>query len=160
MPAAAYTVPSWTTTPPATGQDPQVTTNYFDALGRIWKTSLPDNTSVTNEFYPNGLLKRTYGSRTYPVGYGYDPQGRMKTMTNWTTFAAAGERVTTWNYDLYRGWLTNKTYADGQGPIYSNTPAGRLARRTWVRGITTDYAYNEAGDLETVNYSDTTPDVS
>src|SRR6266851_2458415 len=132
------------------------------AMGRLWKTTLPDTTSVTNEFYPTGLLKRTYGSRTYPVGYGYDSQGRLKTMTNWTSFAAsAGTRVTSWNYDVYRGWLTNKAYADGKGPIYSNTAAGRLASRSWARGTNTIYAYNNLGELAGVTYNDgITPSVT
>jgi hypothetical protein len=40
-------------------------------------------------------MKRNYGARTYPVGYSYDYAGRMKTMTNWTSFPSAGARVTT-----------------------------------------------------------------
>jgi len=37
---------SGTATPaPAAGQSSQVTTNYFDTSGRVWKTTLPDNTS-------------------------------------------------------------------------------------------------------------------
>ena len=52
----------------------------------------------------SSLIKQTSGSRTYPVGFDYDAQGRMQTMTNWTGFASgAGARVTTWNYDAYQG---------------------------------------------------------
>ncbi len=92
----------------------QVTSNYFDNMARVWKITLPDGTSQTNEFYFTGQLKRTYGSRTYPVGYGYDAQGRMTTMSNWTSFASSsGTRVTTWNFDAYRGFLTSKTYDGG-----------------------------------------------
>jgi len=144
---------------PAAGQSAEVTVNYFDNLGRILRTTLPDNTSVTNEFYPTGLVKRNYGSRTYPVGYSYDAQGRMKTMTNWSGFASgSGARVTTWNYDGYRGFLTNKVY-DGNtaGPGYAYTAAGRLKTRTWARGVTTTYGYTTAGDLQTASYSDSTP---
>ncbi len=140
---------------PATGQSPEVTTNYFDNMGRIGKTTLPDSTSVTNEYYLTGLLGRTYGSRRYPVGYGYDAQGRVKTMTNWTGFAtSAGARVTTWNYHPYRGFLSSKVY-DGNvaGPSYAYTAAGRLLTRLWARGITTTYGYNNAGDLQSVTYA-------
>jgi hypothetical protein len=73
----------------------------------------PDGTSVTSEYYPTGQLKRQYGSRTYPVGYGYDYAGRVLTMTNWTAFPATGTRVTTWNYNPSRGWLGSKTYDGG-----------------------------------------------
>ena len=140
----------------------QTTTNYFDSMGRVWKTTLPDNTSVTNEFYPAGLLKRSYGSRALPVGYSYDAQGRIKTMTNWSGFATfSGARVTTWNYDGYRGFLSNKVYEGGiPGPTYAYTSAGRLQTRAWARGITTTYTYNNAGDAETVIYSDGTAGVT
>ena len=129
--------------------------------GRTWKVTLPDNTSVTNEYFANGLLKKTYGSRTYPVEYTYDAQGRMQTMKTWQNFAAnSGTATTTWYYDVYRGWLTNKVYADGKGTIYTNTAAGRLKSRTWARGINTIYSYNNAGDLSGVDYSDNTSDVA
>ena len=89
----------------------------------------PDGAGVTSEFYPTGELKRNYGARVYPSGYGYDYAGRQKTMTNWTSFSSgAGARVTTWNYDQYRGWLSSKTYAGGAaGPSYAYTSAGRPA---------------------------------
>jgi RHS repeat-associated protein len=82
----------------------------------------------------------------------------MKTMTTYTNFASsAGAAVTTWNYDGYRGWLANKVYADGHGPSYTYTAAGRLQSRLWARGILTSYTYDPAGSLATVGYSDATP---
>jgi YD repeat-containing protein len=93
-----------TTPAPGTGQGPQTTTSYYDNLGRVWKTVNPDGTSVSNQYYTSGLLYQTSGSRTYPVRYTYDPQGRVKTMTTWTSFSGnAGTALTTWNYDPYRG---------------------------------------------------------
>jgi len=140
---------SLTTPAPRTGQGPQTTTSYFNSMSRATNVVFPDNTSLTNEYYLAGELKRTYGSRTYPVGYGYDAQGRMTRMTNWTSFAtSAGTRVTTWNYDGYRGFLTNKVYDGGSaGPSYGYTSAGRLQTRSWARGITTTDSFNNAGDL-------------
>ncbi len=164
-----------TTPAPAVGQSAQITTTFYDTSLRAWKITQPDNTGVTNEYYPTGLLKRIYGSRTYPVGHGYDAQGRMTMMTNWTGFAAgAGTRVTTWNYNTYRGWLDSKDYPDattGQppatpgttGPTYAYTDAGRMQTRTWLRTgtdsqrIVTTYAYNNAGDPYTVIYSPNDP---
>ena len=76
-----------------------------------------------------------------------------------------GAAVTTWNYDPYQGFLTNKAYADGNGPVYTYTPAGRLLSRTWARSVggsplVTSYVYDTAGGLTNVNYSDgTTPAV-
>ncbi|HTL59887.1 MAG TPA: RHS repeat-associated core domain-containing protein [Candidatus Limnocylindrales bacterium] len=64
-------------------------------------------------------------------------------------------------HTVLRGWLTNKAYADGKGPRYTYTSAGRLASRLWARGTNTVYAYNNAGDLATVTYSDNvTPNLS
>ena len=145
----------------------QVTTNVLDSMGRVIQTILPDNTSVTNVYYPNGLRQETSGSRNYPVAYTYDYAGRMKTMQTWKSFAGGtGAATTTWTYDSLRGWLTSKQYDNGKGPAYTNTPAGRLQSRTWARTIAgqplvTTYSYDNAGTLAGINYSDgTTPNVS
>jgi len=107
---------SVTTPPPGTGASAQTTTTSFDAMGRATNTIQPDGTSVNNVFSKRGEMLLTSGSRNYPVGYSFDAQGRMKTMTNWGTFIlSAGARVTTWHYDTLRGWLTIKVYDDGKG---------------------------------------------
>ncbi|HEY5912544.1 MAG TPA: RHS repeat-associated core domain-containing protein [Verrucomicrobiae bacterium] len=166
---SADLVTSVTTPPPGNGQPPQTTTTLYDISLRGWKIMQPDGTSVTNEFFPTGLLKKTYGSRTYPVEYTYDYAGRMKTLTTWTNFPTTGAATTTWNYGQYRGWLDNKQYADGTGPSYQYTPGGRLSSRTWARTALTQYAYglsgaaeNAHGDLLAITYTDpqNTPAVS
>ena len=43
----------------------------YDNRGRVFKTTYPDATSMTNEYFLTGELKKTYGSRTYPVEYTY-----------------------------------------------------------------------------------------
>jgi len=151
-----------TLTPSPDGvQNGLLTTNILDSMGRTIKTTQPDGTSVTNVYYSNGALEETYGSRTYPVAYTYDSQGRMKTMTTWTNFATGtGAAITTWNYDGYRGFMINKAYADGNGPSYSYTPAGRLHTRTWARGVVTTYQYDNAGSLQALSYSDSTSQVN
>jgi RHS repeat-associated protein len=110
----------------------------------------------------------TFGSRTYPVAYTYDPQGRMQTMTTWTNFGSlSGGATTTWSNNAYRGWLDNKRYADSKGPDYTYTAGGRLKTRTWARTgtggnrILTTYTYgfndtvsdNQHGDLVGISYS-------
>jgi YD repeat-containing protein len=142
-------------------------------MGRNNGQLLPDGTTVTNLYHPTGLLQRTFGSRTYPVECAYDSQGRMKTMKTWQSFngGAGTAAVTTWNYDAYRGWLLAKDYANPttgaagtDGPNYTYSDGGRLASRTWARGVVTTYDYKvtaastySAGVLRSVSYNDQTP---
>ena len=44
---------------------------------------------------------------------------------------------TRWLRDEATGLVTHKVYADGNGPRYDYTPDGKLATRTWARGIVT-----------------------
>jgi RHS repeat-associated protein len=93
----------------------------------------------------------------------------MTNMTTWQSFnfltgVGASPATTTWQYETNRGWLRLKGYANPStgaattnGPVYGYTDAGRLQSRLWQRGVTTTYAYNTAGDLWKVNYSDNTP---
>ena len=60
----------------------------------------------------------------------------------------AGARVTTWNYDVYRGFLTSKRDANSSGSDYYYSAAGRwLTRARGSPRITRFYAYNQLGDL-------------
>jgi RHS repeat-associated protein len=131
-------------------------------MGRGTNIVQADGTTVNNVFSLRGELLRTSGSRTYPVGYSYEAQGRMKTMTNWSTFSSSsGARVTIWHYDAQRGWMTNKVYDDSNGTKYSYTAAGRLSTRLWARGTNTTYTYNNFGDISGVSYNDAaTPTIS
>jgi RHS repeat-associated protein len=119
-----------------------------------------------------GRQTRQWGQAAYPVSYSYDSYGRLLTMTTYrgtddfstaTWPAGASGDTTTWNYDPATGLLTNKVYADGKGPAYSYNQAGLLAVRAWARSngtVTTSYAYDGAGRLLGVDYSDATPDVT
>ena len=139
----------------------QTTSYSYDELGRQTQLTLPDSGTVNSEYFGTGELKKTYGARTYPVQYTYDYAGRMKTMQTWQNFAGnSGTATTSWNYDAARGFLASKVYNDSSSVTYSNSAAGRLMKRTWARGITTSYAYNTAGDLGTITYSDGTPSVA
>ena len=67
---------------------------------------------------------------------------------------------TRWLRDEATGLVTNKVYADGNGPRYAYTPDGKLATRTWARGIVTTYSYDDNGALTNTVYSDGTPTIS
>ena len=82
-------------------------------------------------------------------------------MKTWTNYAAGtGAATTEWKYDAYRGFLTNKFYADAKGTSYGYTNSGRLLSRIWARGVATAYDYTEGGDLKTIIYSDGTAGVT
>ncbi len=142
---------------PGNGQGRQVTSNIFNAMGFVWKVIQPDGTSVTNEYYATGDLRKMYGSRTYPVQYIYDSQGRLTQQDTWKQFAAGGgEAHTSWSYDDNTGFQAGKRYDDTLGPDYNNTGAGRLSSKTWARAVTTTYGRDNRGKVSHVSYSDDT----
>jgi len=129
-----------TTPSPGGGPSAETTTTQYDNMQRPYSILQPDGTSDTTVYLPTSQKALEYGSRQYPVGYTYDYAGRLAEMTNWSSFnpggGSGGTRVTTWNYDAYRGWLNSKVYPDTSATTYQYTPAGRLKTRTWARGVT------------------------
>ena len=166
-----------TSTPSQSNGLPQVTQILYNNIMRPIQVILPDGGVVKTDYYFDGLVKKTYGTRTTPVEYTYDGQGRRTTMKTWQEFnhdtgvGISGEATTSWDYDYYRGWLISKDYPDettgaapswagSNGPKYTYTAAGRLKTRYWKRGVTTTYTYDSnTGDLDQVSYSDSTPSV-
>lgn len=138
------------------GYDPQTTRFDYDAMGRVVQVTHADGSASHTTYWPGGQVRRTWGSGAYPVEFAYDLQGRQIAMTTWQDFAAsAGAATTTWSYHPLRGWLAQKDYhGSTPGPRYEYTPGGRLQTRVWARGVETRYAYNAAGDLVGVDYSD------
>ena len=165
----AVTTPDPDTSASGPGLDPQTNSYayYRDPVNGIKTvTTLPDGGVVTQEFFPSGQLKRTWGTRTYPVEYTYDRAGRMETLITWQQFnfgtgtGISGSATTRWNYNA-RGLLANKRYVDNKGPTYTYTAGGKLKTRLWARGVLTTYGYDaKTGDLLTTAYSDATPAVT
>ena len=157
-----------TTPVPGGGQPAEVTATHYNTMLQADNVTQSDGNFVTNVYLLTGELGQQSGSRTYPVGYGFDYAGRMQFMTNWGNFNQSGTaRVTTWNYNEQRGWLTKKVYPNAvtgdigtDGPSYDYTPAGRLKTRNWVRGVTSTYNWDTAGSLRDITYSDSTPGVT
>jgi YD repeat-containing protein len=96
----------------------------------------------------------------------YDEKNRQTQLITWkvapvlttaTTSPSAGGDITTWIYGSGSGFLIRKQYADAKGTDYTYTPGGRLAKRTWARGVSTSYTQ---GLLTLTDYSHTTPDVA
>ena len=126
------------------------------------------------------LIGRVIAQRgaTYPVDYSYDEFGEKIAMTTYRNaggpgfvpaasaatggpgFVPAAGDTTTWLRDEATGLVTNKVYADGKGPRYDYTPEGKLATRTWARGIVTTYSHDANGALTNTVYSDSTPAIT
>ena len=136
----------------------------YDSYGNLASVTNALGNATIYEYDLRG--HKTYeGGATYPVRYEYDTFGNKTTMTTYRDaggpgFVPAVGDATTWLYDIASGAMTNKVYADGKGPTYSYTPNGKLARRTWARGITTDYSYDNWGNLTNTVYSDGTPTIA
>ena len=135
-----------------------VTTYGYDALGRQTSVTDPLTNTVTTAYDAEGRVIAQRGA-TYPVDYAYDEFGEKVSMTTYRDINAAGD-VTRWLRDEATGLVTNKVYADGKGPRYDYTPDGKLATRTWARGIVTTYSYDGNGSLTNTVYSDGTPTIS
>jgi len=134
-------------------------TDYgYDALGRQISVTDPLTNTVCIAYDSEGHVVSQRGA-TYPVDYSYDEFGDKVSMTTYRDINAAGD-VTRWLRDEATGLVTNKVYADGKGPRYDYTPDGRLATRTWARGIVTTYSYDDNGALTNTVYSDGTPTIS
>ena len=153
----------------------RATSYTFDVRGRVLAVDLPDSlgpnevvlSNVTHRSYTaRGQLQAIWGDQTYPRFYQYDALGRMSKLHTWQqapalsqtdTAPPAGSAVTEWRYHPSRGWLEEKNYqgesgfGPGQTKDYRYTKAGRLSRRTWERGVTTDYSYQH-GLLSGVSY--------
>lgn len=143
-----------------------------DGLGRETAVTLPDGSVTRTSYYPTGKIRKRWGSQTYPQRYEYDEQGRMAKLVTFQAIldnrepgdTEAGQE-TKWHYEPASGVLARKEYADGKGPGYTYTAAGRLLTRTWARRVNgaplvTTYGYNNAGAVSNVDYSDSTPDVA
>jgi RHS repeat-associated protein len=118
-----------------------------------------------------------WGTADYPQSYAYTPHGELSTLTTWrqtssvdfnsvTWPAPTGGDTTTWMFQASTGLLTRKQYADGQGTGYTYDTAHRLAVRTWAREripgtlLATTYGYATTGELVSIDYADSTPDVA
>jgi RHS repeat-associated protein len=151
--------------------DNRTSYTYDPDTGRLASITNADNKTQYFSYSDRGEEVRTWGHTPYPVEQVYDDFGRrtqMKTFRGGSGWEGPGwpenpgtADVTTWVYDPATGLLVRKEYADGKGTNYAYTADGKLATRTWERGVTTTYGYDDAtGELLSVDYSDATPDVS
>ena len=146
--------------------DSNRTTYAYNDFGELIAVTNALGDAVIYEYDIRG--HKTYeGGATYPVRYVYDLFGNKVSMTTYRDEGIVGGvaldvpegDTTRWLYDESSGAVTNKVYADGNGPSYDYDAHGRLTKRTWARGIETTYSYNDWGSLTRTDYSDGTPSV-
>jgi len=152
-------------------------TYTYDSAGRVSSVKDALNKYTYTSYTSRGEVYRQWGDATYPVEYAYDNWGRRTTMNtyrggsgwtgaNWPSSTDAGTAdVTKWNFHEPTGLLSSKVSAygtaDAKTVSYTYTQAGQIDVRTWARGVTTDYGYSSTtGELLTVDYSDSTPDLT
>lgn len=112
-----------------------------------------------------------YGQRTELHTY-RDPSGAVAwtSPTLNTAWPTSGSDKTSWVYDAATGRVVEKHDAASLPPnnpravTYEYTVDGRLAQRTWTRGIVSNYSYDpNTHELIAIDYADTpsiTPDVT
>ena len=100
------------------------------------------------------------GGAKHPVRYVYDLYNNViKTITYRSELNSVCDRKI-FRYDEASGALLQMQFADGTSTIYEYMPDGKLATRTWSRGVTTEYSYDGWGSLTNTVYSDNTPTVA
>ena len=152
--------------------EPNGATNHFGYDGQTGRMIAHTNAAGGTRFYRHddlGNVTFQWGTADYPVRFEYDAYGKMEKMHTYRQVGAdfsdpnlvapVGD-LTTWVYDPSTGLLQQKLDAASKGPTYQYDAAGRLTQRTWARGAVTDYTWNNAGQLHTVQYpASTTPGV-
>jgi len=135
------------------------------------------NKATRYAYNKRGQVTYTWGDVPYPVHYVYDSYGQMSEMytyrqgtkwgsASWPADIAGADDVTRWHYDEATGLLAAKEDAAGKSVTYTYTFGGRLATRTWARmdannPLVTAYSYSpSAGELLSIDYSDSTPDIA
>jgi RHS repeat-associated protein len=118
-----------------------------------------------------GNVARIWGNMVYPQEYIFNNIGEKTELrtfrkgewnkSNWPVDAEKEFDSTRFLYNESTGKLAQKVYATGQNVSYGYDDLGRLILREWARSdgvgrVSTYYAYNHAGDLESKNYSDRT----
>ena len=145
--------------------------------GRVKSITNAESKATYFAYTNRGEAWRTWGDVPYPTENHYNAYGErdsLKTFrdtgvnfvgSTWPSSPGTADE-TTWTYDTATGLLNRKTYADSTHVDYTYAAEGHLATRDWARPgssgtLTTTYGYDsETGELLTVDYEDSTPDVT
>jgi RHS repeat-associated protein len=146
--------------------------------GRVKSESNAANKKVYFDYNSRGQVTKTWGDTTYPVENIYNDyaeQTELRTFRNgsgwtastWPTATTGTADVTKWIYHAASGLLDKKEDNATKQTAYTYDGLGRAKVRTWARlsstggALTTTYSYDvKTGDLTSLDYSDSTPDVT
>jgi RHS repeat-associated protein len=145
------------------------TTYTYDTSGRQTALKDPGQFESFTSYTARGQVHRQWGAAALPVEYDYDASYGERTVmrtyragtdwsgTSWPASPGTAD-ATTWAYDPGTGLLTSKIDAANRAVTYSYFSTGQLARRTWARGVTTDYYYDSiTGEQRDIESNDGTP---
>ena len=158
------------------GADKRTTYAYYadtaDNPGKLNYIQNHDSNRTYYDYNGRGQVVHTWGDVPFPTEVGYDSYGQQTSLktyrggsgwnsSTWAAITKGTADQTTWAYHEATGLLNSKTYADSNAVTYTYTSDGKLDVRTWARGVTTDYGYSSTtGELTSIDYSGTTPDVT
>ncbi|MEO0454616.1 MAG: RHS repeat-associated core domain-containing protein, partial [Verrucomicrobiota bacterium] len=134
-----------------------------DGAGQVLDRTLKEGGSplstITYSYNARGDVTSEKGNGTYDKEFVYDPS--YPEMTQLKTFRAAGGTADTtiWTYQPMTGLLTRKEYADMKGVDFTYHDSGVIHIRTNGRTQTTTYTHDTLGNLDTIDYSDSTHDL-
>ena len=133
---------------------------YETATGRNLSVTNALNKSTIYTYNERGQTLSIRGDTEYPVDYVYDSYGQTIQLKTYRADLNTSD-ITTWNYEAATGLLLSKTDASNKSTSYAYTTDSKLFTRTFARGVSTTYAYDSnTGEMLSVDYSDSTPDVA
>ena len=146
------------------------TYDYDPQTGRLLWIKNALNQYTRYAYNSLGQVTNIWGDTQYPVKFGYDQLGQRTSMYTFQTNAAwdgttwpsgISGNLTTWNFDEASGVVITKTDAANQSVTYNYSVDGKLTKRTWARGVSTNYFYDTAtSELLRISYDDNTPDIT
>lgn len=126
--------------------------------GQLFTTTYADGKTEVRGYDLRGFLTGISGTGVYKMTLTIDSYGDRTELYTYRTAGASDK--TTWTYNPATGLLTTKTDAAVKHVQYDYTADNHLFHRTNARNIVTIYAFDERGNVKTMDYADATPDVS
>jgi RHS repeat-associated protein len=146
-------------------------TNIYEYImspeeGRREVETLPDGRKINKQYYSSGSLKRVWGGDSVPAEYGYDRNGRKKSVTTWQKFDASqgvgliGASTTTWEYNPH-GAVSIQRFMGGSERRSEYSATGLLKVLTSANQTRTQFEFDPGtGDLLSIQYSDGSPGIT